>query len=621
MEIAKPVERTWTGAGHAAMMAVMSFLLCRTVFLDELFPCGVAWITVLMYRNRINLYYIFPMFLGYASYYGTGLMFYGDAMAVAAAALVFTLFGSRKITLNGRAAIAVILTITGNTIYHVLNNTFYRISIFSMGTEAILVIVLIFTFNSFFSFLNAASEKNLKFRKSYKAGMEKGTGSVCAVAVMTLCGAGSLAFFGGRVSLTVIAALFLTLFFGYAGGPGIGLTAGAASSLPLIFICGETSGIALVMMAGAFAASAFSQEDKFVAAVCFSGACLVPGLLNEFPELSMSAYNPLAASAVMILLPDRAVLKLRHLLSAMRNDAEYGQMEIKMRISEVLDRYEKTFKRLGNLYGNAKSSRAIISYQFKGMAQAAGKMKEEILLVKSGETEGSEGVYGDGIMSGRLINGHGRFNVKAAHSSRGQLPGISGDSFRYKQISNTEYGILISDGMGKGKPASAESTLAVSTLMDLISAGFDAELALKTVNNILLQQEGQEIFSTVDLALIDTELANLRMFKIGAAATFIRRRDKVAVVKMPALPLGIVDGLHVDFVNVRLRPGDRIVMISDGVSDADREDLEMEWLKKAILDIRSTDPQTISDLIMNKAIERYGKRERDDMTVITAVLE
>jgi hypothetical protein len=46
----------------------------------------------------------------------------------------------------------------------------------------------------------------------------------------------------------------------------------------------------------------------------------------------------------------------------------------------------------------------------------------------------------------------------------------------------------------------------------------------------------------------------------------------------------------------------------------------MEWIRETIANIRSRDPQTMSDLIVNKAVERYGLKEKDDMTVITAII-
>ncbi len=606
MEMVRSRERVATGLAQIAGLVAMSFLICRVVVLNSLFPCGIAFVTVLMYRNRLNLYLVIPMLLGSITYYGSNFLFYGDIAALLVSAIVFTVFGNRRIDLPARAVIAAIIAISCNCSYYILKHMFYRLSIFMLLAEVILIFVLIFTFNNFFSFAKLIKHSEIKVHKRSELSAEKAIGSTAAVMVLILCGTGVWGLDPSKASLPLMGGLFLTLLFGYCGGIGAGLIAGTSSAICVILCTGFTPAIVMVFLAGGFTAGVFSQESKAMAAVCFSGACLVLGMITTYPELFIPPYEPLAASAVMALIPRRSLMEIRKIFSVIKKESAHSEMEAKDQILKVLDEHYRNFDRLANLYGNARSNRSIISYQFRGMAQVTESLKNEMESVNHGTS---------------WIEPQPRFNIKIGHSAYGQTAGVSGDSFQYKDISKNEYGILISDGMGKGKAASAESSLAVSTLMDLISSGFDVKLALKTVNNILLQQEDDEIFSTVDLALIDKLGGKLRLFKIGAAATFIKRGDKVAAVKMAALPMGIVDGLHIDFINVRLRPGDQIIMISDGVSDANRLDLEMNWLKEVISSIKSTDPQTISDLIMNRAIEAYGIRERDDMTIITAVLE
>lgn len=606
VEMVRSREKVAAGVAQLAGLAVMSFLVCRVVMLNSMFPCGIALMTVLMYRNRLNLYLILPMILGSITYYGSNYLFYGDMAAMVLCAGAFALFRNRRIDLPARGVIAGILMVTCNCAYYILKHMFYRLSIFSLLTEVVLIFVLIFVFNNFFSFAKLLRHSEIHVGQRSQLGVEKAVGAVAAVTVLLLCGTGLWALDPSKLSLPLIGGLLITLLGGYGGGIGAGLIAGAGSSITLVLSTGLSPAVVMVFLAGGLTAGVFSQESKVMAAICFSGACLVLGMITTYPELFLPPYEPLAASAVFALIPRRYLMEVKGILSAISKDQGQSEMEGKRQILQVLDTHYRTYDRLANLYGNARSNRSIISYQFRGMAQVAESLRSEIESLNKGTS---------------WIEPQPKFRVRVGHASYGQVAGVSGDSFQYKPLSKEEYGILISDGMGKGQAASAESSLAVSTLMDLISSGFDVKLALKTVNNILLQQDGQEIFSTVDLALIDRMGGKLRLFKIGAAATFIKRGDKVAVVKMAALPMGIVDGLHVDFINLRLRAGDQIIMISDGVSDADRQDLEMEWLKEAIRTIQSSDPQTISDLIMNRAVEAYGIRERDDMTVITAVLE
>ncbi|NLM07535.1 MAG: SpoIIE family protein phosphatase, partial [Clostridiales Family XIII bacterium] len=188
-------------------------------------------------------------------------------------------------------------------------------------------------------------------------------------------------------------------------------------------------------------------------------------------------------------------------------------------------------------------------------------------------------------------------------------------------IDNVNFLIALSDGMGQGLRAAEESNLTVNTLYNLMKAGFEVELALRMINSILLLKSKEEIFSTVDMGFINLCTGRARIFKIGAAASFIKRGDSVKIVKMSALPLGIIERIPVESIAIQLKKGDVLVMVSDGITEAERGSEGLEWVRNAILEIRSKDPQTIADLLINKAVQKYGLREKDDMTVIVAIVQ
>ena len=174
--------------------------------------------------------------------------------------------------------------------------------------------------------------------------------------------------------------------------------------------------------------------------------------------------------------------------------------------------------------------------------------------------------------------------------------------------------------MGKGSRAAAESKLVVTTLAELLSAGFDVDVAIKTINAILMTGRKSDMFATVDLAIINKETGRAQIFKMGAASTFVKHDGKVSVLKRPAPPVGIVDGVKLEYIDVKLHRGDLLLMVSDGITDCDRNDPQCRWLRERLSSIGSKDPDTVAELIVNKAAEKYGIRERDDLTVMVAAI-
>lgn len=197
---------------------------------------------------------------------------------------------------------------------------------------------------------------------------------------------------------------------------------------------------------------------------------------------------------------------------------------------------------------------------------------------------------------------------------------MSGDSCLSFSFGHNKQALIISDGMGKGSRAQAESRLVVVTLARLLEAGFDVDVAMKTVNAVLMAGNQGDMFATVDLAIIDKESGRAQIFKMGAASTFVKHEGRVSALKRPAPPVGILDGVKLEYIDVKLKKGELLVMVSDGVTDCDRQDPECQWLRQRLSEIGSRDPETVAELIVNKAAEKYGIRERDDLTVMVAAI-
>lgn len=213
-----------------------------------------------------------------------------------------------------------------------------------------------------------------------------------------------------------------------------------------------------------------------------------------------------------------------------------------------------------------------------------------------------------------------KYNMNIAVSRYAKTENICGDSHICTYLRDNEYMIALSDGMGSGEKAARESMITINTLYYLLKAGFDVELALNAMNSMLVLKSTEEIFSTVDMSLINLNTGKTKFFKIGAAAAFIKRSQEVEVIKYAALPIGMIDKIKIDEIETKIQENDIIIMISDGITDAVIEDIKLEWIKEIIANITSKDPQTISDLIISQAVSKYGEREKDDMTVITVVI-
>jgi stage II sporulation protein E len=199
---------------------------------------------------------------------------------------------------------------------------------------------------------------------------------------------------------------------------------------------------------------------------------------------------------------------------------------------------------------------------------------------------------------------------------------LSGDSFRAVELGNGKFAVALSDGMGNGERASAESSTALNILQQLLQSGMDERLAIKSVNSVLMLRSSDEMYATVDVALIDLYNAHTTFLKIGSSPSFVKRGSEVFPIMANNLPVGIIDNLDVDLVSMPLQSGDVLIMMTDGIYDAPGHAINKEiWMKRVIQEIEASSPQEIADILLERVVRQYHGDIVDDMTVVVAKVE
>ena len=249
---------------------------------------------------------------------------------------------------------------------------------------------------------------------------------------------------------------------------------------------------------------------------------------------------------------------------------------------------------------------------------------------------------------------------------------ISGDTAISSGLPDGSLALILSDGMGKGIRAAAESRAVARRLRKNLKSGMRPAFAIKEVNRYMLaceeaqakcddmrncrpkaREDGQkcrpaiqecekkpeplqqaraarcssaaageaECFATVDLLIIDRNAAKAKFYKMGAASSFLLRNGKVKKFEQAALPIGIIPEVRLNHIAVRLKAGDIVVMVSDGVTEAARADgSNGAWLHELLesrtaAELAHLSARRLASEILDEAVLQYADRERDDLTV------
>lgn len=212
----------------------------------------------------------------------------------------------------------------------------------------------------------------------------------------------------------------------------------------------------------------------------------------------------------------------------------------------------------------------------------------------------------------KTLKGVARINKENEH--------ISGDNYSFIELESGEMIMTLSDGMGTGAVANAESESVIELLEQFLEAGFKEESAIKLINSILVLKSEKQSFSTIDMSILNLYTGVCQFVKIGASTTFIKRQGWVESISSTSLPVGVFNQVDFDGISKKLYEGDYIIMVTDGVLDCIKEYDKEKYLENIIMDIKSQNPQEIANQILEKALEDNYNRPMDDMTVLVVGL-
>ena len=254
-----------------------------------------------------------------------------------------------------------------------------------------------------------------------------------------------------------------------------------------------------------------------------------------------------------------------------------------------------------------KTNQETTDETIKNIAEKVLNEKLEIIEENEFEKEKTEKV---------LLASQDKFNLEIgqAMAIKENMP-VSGDSMLKLKLKDGKYLIAISDGMGSGAEARKSSQIVIKMLQRLLNSGFSKETSIDLINSNLLNVS-EDIFATLDIAIIDLYNGKIELIKSGSAPTYIKNKKKIGIIKSSSLPAGTFKNIKQDITEKDIKDGDLIIICSDGVIDSNVQYKNKElWLKYLLEDMESKDAQKIADIILRESIDNDYGRIKDDMSI------
>ena len=147
---------------------------------------------------------------------------------------------------------------------------------------------------------------------------------------------------------------------------------------------------------------------------------------------------------------------------------------------------------------------------------------------------------------------------------------MGGDFYDFIELPDGRIGLVMADVAGKGVPAAFFMAVARTNLRELASQHADPGACLAHTNAVLCTQNPMDLFVTVFYGVLDPATGLLIYANGGHNPPYLRRASGSVEVLGGAggLVLGVMPGVVYPNHTLQLLPGDRLVLYTDGVTEA-----------------------------------------------------
>jgi len=207
---------------------------------------------------------------------------------------------------------------------------------------------------------------------------------------------------------------------------------------------------------------------------------------------------------------------------------------------------------------------------------------------------------------------------------------IGGDFLDVFAISPDVIALIVGDVSGKGLEAASQTAEVKFLLRGYLRRYASVAKSLQHLNEYLknaheLDNNTISSFICVTVALVDTKTGYVTVTNAGNEPPVVIKRSSDAVaIDITGLPLGISTEVEYDVTSFTLDPGDRLVMFTDGITEA-RATEEFFGVRGLIAAAqRASDTESLKDaaqLIVDSARAHSAGRLRDDTCVLLAMRE
>jgi len=201
--------------------------------------------------------------------------------------------------------------------------------------------------------------------------------------------------------------------------------------------------------------------------------------------------------------------------------------------------------------------------------------------------------------------------------------GIGGDLYDAFSIDDETIFFTVGDVSGKGVSAALLMAKTVTLIRSLAKQMTEPHLILNQANNELYRNNEQCMFVTLICGVLNIRSGKIKYANAGHLFPILVDEDEKStfVESVVSSPLALMENTEYEVFELELSPGDKLVLYSDGVTEAfntEHEQFKEErLLKSAALDSTKTAKFLVEKIISDVKNHAGDAEQSDDIVVLT----
>ena len=205
---------------------------------------------------------------------------------------------------------------------------------------------------------------------------------------------------------------------------------------------------------------------------------------------------------------------------------------------------------------------------------------------------------------------------------------VGGDFYDFEQQGDHFY-FAIGDVSGKGVAASLMMAITRVLLRFVVNEGQPLDVTMGRINDTFSNSNKAGMFVTMFVARLDLKTGHMEYCNAGHAPILVMPpdADPYLLKSKPNLVLGMCESFTYEAEMIDFKPGTRIVAYTDGVTEAEREDLSqygnerlLAWAQNVVETRHGTSlsEQTIVESLYHSVRDfADGNPQNDDITIMS----